>query len=256
MDRLDKVLGHSDLVSKIIDQFNGEQRVVHLTGNSGTGKSHVAKEVSERWSYHSDKHEYLILSGDLSISLRQYYPFKKGIVRFKARIAKKSNVHQGISELIKSLPITGSFASFITDYIIKRNTEKQRNELSFLENEELETLLVLNNIFRHKKLLIVAENFHWWDNSSIRLLKLFFNPELFETLKFLETTKILLVTTLDQTYVEPVSLASFISSHVQKEVRTKNITFTIFPKVLRFLGFQLPNEKGFIELLFKFVIIF
>ncbi|MAN03299.1 MAG: hypothetical protein CMI35_09475 [Owenweeksia sp.] len=251
MDRLDKVLGHSDLVSKIIDQFNGEQRVVHLTGNSGTGKSHVAKEVSERWSYHSDKHEYLILSGDLSISLRQYYPFKKGIVRFKARIAKKSNVHQGISELIKSLPITGSFASFITDYIIKRNTEKQRNELSFLENEELETLLVLNNIFRHKKLLIVAENFHWWDNSSIRLLKLFFNPELFETLKFLETTKILLVTTLDQTYVEPVSLASFISSHVQKEVRTKNITFTIFPKVLRFLGFQLPNEKGFIELLFK-----
>ena len=135
MDRLDKVLGHSDLVSKIIDQFNGEQRVVHLTGNSGTGKSHVAKEVSERWSYHSDKHEYLILSGDLSISLRQYYPFKKGIVRFKARIAKKSNVHQGISELIKSLPITGSFASFITDYIIKRNTEKQRNELSFLENE-------------------------------------------------------------------------------------------------------------------------
>jgi len=246
MNDLADILGQNEIVSNIIDEFNkkaDKPGVIVLRGDSGTGKSHIAKQIMQEWIVAENEQAALLLEGDISQKDRLFYPFNFGLINAKADFFKKKTFKKGASELAKGIPFAGDFISFIIDQLSEKKDNKVQQKLDFLQPEESEILLTINSLYRNEKILLVADNFHWWDDSSIKLLSLVLTGKLNEVFPFLKTLKVLLVVT-DNQIIPSETLNDFLALYSEPVIHVGKINRSKFKKVLRYFGnIKLDKEK-------------
>jgi hypothetical protein len=249
MNDLTELLGQGSIIDSILEKFNEkpiESKVVLLRGDSGTGKSFIAKRLMKEWNETNNEKKSLLFEGDISQKERAFYPMNIGLIKAKEDLLKIGIIKKGASELVKGLPFAGDFVSFLLDRLTEKKSYKEKNKLSFMRPEEHEILLSMNSFYRGSELLLIADNFHWWDESSIDLLKLLLTRKINEVFSFLKRLKVLVVVTDDQIKLPDQSLEEFLKTYEVTTIYTHKIKRDDFKKVLSYfeitkLGSQKEN---------------
>lgn len=247
MADLSEILGQNTIIDSILKIFEKNSNsidIVLLEGDSGTGKSHIAEDIVQRWVNEEERKEALLLQGDLLQVERPLYPFNAGLIKQVASFEKRKSVKKGASEMLKGIPFAGDFASFLLDRITDSKINVNQSKLGFLQKEEFELVLALNSFYRNSQLLLVADNLHWWDESSISLLNALLSKELIDSFPFLKSIKVLGLLTTDQAYLAKNEIDEL-------KVKSNPIIFNIpkttkdeFKAVLNYFGIRGLGKKN------------
>lgn len=253
MRDLTGILGQKKIINEIVTAFeqkNVGATICLLAGNSGTGKSHIAKTVGEKWKDSSTERKTVFLEGDISQSERSYYPFNAGIDQAREHLQTKTAGKQSITELTKGIPVAGDFLGLLVNNLASDQVIKQKHLFSILTDEEYDILLALNNFYKETDVLFIADNFHYWDEASIKFIDVLCSGRFDSTLPFLKRIRILILYARDQVENSNKYFKRFFDSYQHKVFTTKNISRQDFARVLTAFGTpQLQTDK--IDLLFS-----
>lgn len=244
---LSEILGQNTVINSVLGIFKGNangMEIVLLEGDSGTGKSHIAENIIARWGEEGEKNEVLLLQGDLLQVERPLYPFNTGLIRQIANFEKKKSVKKGASEMLKGIPFAGDFASFLLERIADSKTNTNLSKLGFLQKEEYELLLALNSFYRNSRLLLIADNLHWWDQEAVSFLNALLSKELSDSFPFLKSIKVLAIMTADQVCIAKTEIDELKSESNPIIYKTKKITNDEFKAVLNFFGIVNLGKKN------------
>lgn len=253
MSDLTGILGQKKIINEIVTTFEQKKDgapICLLTGDSGTGKSHIAKAVAEKWRELKNERKSVFLEGDISQSERSYYPFNAGINQAREHLQATNASNQSLTELTKGIPVAGDFLGMLVNNLASDQVIKQKHLFSILTDEEYDILLALNNFYKETDVLFIADNFHYWDEASIRFLYLLCSGRFNGILPFLKRIRILILYASDQTDTINKQFKRFLDSHQHKVYTTKSIGKQEFAKVLTAFGVpQLQTDKT--DLLFS-----
>lgn len=189
------IVGQTGLVSTIEAALNDVNiKTLRLTGSPGTGKSTIALRVGHDWEAAGGA--LIVAPGDDQQGGRAYSPFLLGL-RDVPTSWKKVAIEGSRSALkvLDALEGTGGFASGIFDLLgvaVKQRSERSLRSLNPMEREIVGDL---RRQTKGRRTLIIADNFHWWDKSSIELLEQLQSSYLSTSIPELAGLKVLLVDT-------------------------------------------------------------
>ena len=125
---------------------------------------------------------------------------------------------------------------------LRQRTERALKPYSGLERE---VILDVKRIARSRPLLLIADNAHWWDADSLRLLGELLSEPLRAAISQLASVVVLLVDTAkEQPIVAPTPFDAVIAKHVAATHATVRCTREQFPDVLEAFGLKhrLPDD--------------
>lgn len=176
---LTPIIGRDEEVKLILERWNGEGEVVLITAEAGVGKSRLLEEIKDKVSeedsqlfvcqfspFHKNSSLYgLIAAFEGWIGLHDKDSHAKKLATVEALVQSMS---WGEDEIIALLANTFSIEN--TKYSIEDLTPKQLKEKTF---EVLFSLLAESS--SDTPVLIVLEDLHWMDPSTMEWLELVFN---------------------------------------------------------------------------------
>jgi hypothetical protein len=116
---------------------------------------------------------------------------------------------------------------------------------------ERDVILDLKRLARSRRLLLVAENAHWWDADSLRLLQAVLSDALRGVIPQLDAIVVLLVDTAEeQAVLAPETFEALVRGCVAHTERTARCTDEQFPRVLAAFGLKHPLPSDVLEALF------
>jgi hypothetical protein len=242
---LAELLGQDEIERRLTEELDeGETRIARLTGVAGSGKSQIARRVAKTWRDRDDV--CIVAVGDDDHSWRELFPLLSGLshahrdwvdlastgTRTAVRVADAAAGGGGVGTSIFDL-LTATF---------RQRTERALKPYSAIERD---VLLDLKRLARRRRLLLVADNAHWWDAQSLCLIGDVISERLSETLPWLDKVSVLLVDTEEEQKVAaPEAFARLATSCTGHTHEMKRCTREQFPEVLRLLGASadLPAE--------------
>lgn len=161
-----------------------------LRGPSGAGKSHLLVCLEEH--FRTNGKAVIIASGEKGAT-RPLQAFLRFIGSAAWRLGNKRFALQGAEAAVRTVPIVGSLAAFVTQAIGNDKTRTRRERLRYLRPDEFETLLHLEEIAGDGDLLLIADNLQYWDrDSSNLLLEILRDDAVAEDFPFIERTACIL----------------------------------------------------------------
>jgi hypothetical protein len=253
MADLTSILGQKKLANQIVTAFEENRdgaTICLLTGKSGTGKSYLSRTVAAKWKEVNNNRSIVYLEGDNSQSERVLYPFNVGIDRAREKLQENTAGKQTLTELTKGIPVAGDFLGLLFTNLSADEVTKQKHLFSILTEKEYDILLTLNVYYKESDLLIVADNFHYWDAKSVHFLNILCSGRFDAILPFLKRIRVLVIYAADQIEEGNKLIQAFLDEYKPSCFSTRAITKQDFTKVLTELGCpQLNSEK--INLLFS-----
>jgi hypothetical protein len=231
-ERLARLLEHPDT------------RVVRLTGPAGSGKSHIANLVAADWV--NQRRVCVIAVGDEEHSSRELYPLLMGLSRAHASRGQlvRTGARSALQVADRAL-VGASIGTTIFDLLSAAFRQRIERALKAYSSLERDVILDLKRLARSRKLLLVADNAHWWDADSLRLIHDVVSDVLHDAIPQLASVVVLLVDTSDeQRVVAPEAFSSLASLAAEPTERTARCTPEQFSAVLSAFGMtdSLPDD--------------
>jgi AAA ATPase domain len=235
--QLGELLGQEVLAARISKDFEGNStHLVRLTGEAGSGKSFVARQVAETWQAAGGR--CVIAIGDDEHAWKELFPLLSGLAHAPpdwaglARTGGRSAIRVG--EVAAGSPGVGTSIFDLLAAGFRQQTERALRSYSELARD---VILDLRRIARRRPLLLVCDNAHWWDADSLQLVMEILSEPLREAVSQLQSVSVLMVDTAnEQKVVAPDAfevLAERSSDHTH---RIHRCTRDQFPAVLGALG--------------------
>jgi len=231
-------LESSEAISSIISFLNSDQNksTVILRGNSGTGKSFIARKLEERWKSSNEKNQALYVTGDEALFERKYYPFVNALKRVKEDKTLTKHIHRGASELSKGIPFVGDFVSFLVDTIGNSKNSAQQESLRYLNDSEKVLVYDIESTFANSNLLLIVDNLQWMDDRSLYFLNLVLSDDL-KLYKSLQRVKVVLVITDNQEVIAQQEFDQVLSHPISWAISIKSIQIDNYAEALKRFGF-------------------
>lgn len=248
MSALSKILGHDSISDEILDRLLGcpTQKVL-ITGPSGTGKTWLARSIGARWRDAGGI--ALRVEGDSLNASRGLFPFHATLSRVSASHDFPSSPNQDTKSLarLQQKPMT---VKSIFEHILRANTSHQQSQI--LDKEEHAVLGRLQHAARSRQLLLILDNFHWFDRRSLRLVATLCSQAL-QNFEFLSTMRVLAVKTDSsaQPPVCPTFLRELTRSIFKERWNLSYATRAQFPSVLKALGCGAELSETAANLLYR-----
>jgi hypothetical protein len=237
MQPLDVLLGQDKIISTILQWLESDSKVLLIRGRSGTGKSHLANQAGNEWRQSHHDRNVIYAEGDFSSIERILLPLSIGLEQARKVLWKQATLEKGYSQLARGVPGIGGFLSYVFDVLSNRSADIKKDKLSYLTAAEQDILLSLNSYYRGSKLLLIADNFHWWDKVSINLINLILSGKLDDIFSFIAHFKVLVVVTDDQMdEAMQKNIEEFISKNSCTQIYTKPLEKEKFNDVFQSLG--------------------
>jgi len=240
-----EVLGQPEVAQRLTEMLYGpDVRIVRLSGPAGSGKSFVARQVAQSWVEHGDG--CVVAIGDEEHSARDLYPLLSGLSHAPAGWGNVVSI--GARSALKAadgaLPGPGIATSIfeLLSAAFRQRIERTLKPYSALERD---VILDLRRLARGRRLLIVADNAHWWDEDSLILLNDLTSDPLREAIEPLASILVLLVDTAgEQRVVAPEAFASLLRRANDPCQSLRTCSFQEFPAVLEAFGLiePLPDD--------------
>jgi hypothetical protein len=244
-DDLAKLLGHADVIEQLTRHLETTTAVpVRLTGQAGSGKSYIARQVAKAWRANGGR--CVVAVGDDAHSWRQLYPLLSGLARKHrdwisvATTGTRSAV--GVADTVAG---TAGVGTTIFDLIAGTIHQPIEHVLRPYDRRERDVILDLRRIARRHPVLLIADNTHWWDANSLRLLADICSAELREQINQLRSVSVLLIDTEEeQQVVSPKAFDSLVSSCPTRTVKISRCNRDKFAGVLAGFGLSqaLPED--------------
>lgn len=239
------MLGQNERAARIRRQLQDPGiRAVRVTGPSGSGKSYVAGLVATGWV--EDGGALVVAVGDDEHSGRDLYPLLSGLSRTPGDWLSVAlpGVRTAVAAANTAVGLPG-VGTTIFDLLTSGFRQRLDRLLKPYTGAEREIILDLRRSARTRGLLVVADNAHWWDADSLRLLCDLLSESLGEALPELRSVVALVVDTADQQRVAaPEALAALFRTRVGYVERVSRCTLDEFAAVLQAFGMdaKLPEE--------------
>jgi energy-coupling factor transporter ATP-binding protein EcfA2 len=236
-EQLAELLGQNSIAAQLVaDLATDDVRLVRLTGPAGSGKSEIARDVAALWR--SSGERCVVAVGDDEHSWRELYPLLSGLSRaHRDWVGLASTGTRSALRVADSAAGAVGVATSIFDLLtaaFRQQTERALKPYAALERD---VVLDLKRLARGHRLLLIADNGHWWDAYSLRLLADLLSDSLRETIPQLCSVVVLFV---DSAGEEPIvatdAFNALVSRYVQHTLHTSRCTREQFPQVLKAFG--------------------
>lgn len=242
---LAELLGQDDVERRLTEELRESgTRIARLTGAAGSGKSQIARRVARAWLERGDT--CVVAVGDDEHSWRELFPLLSGL----------SHAHRdwiGLAHTSTRMAVRmadaaaggGGVGTSIFDLLAATFRQKTDRALKPYSAFERDVLLDLKRLARRHRLLLVADNAHWWDAQSLCLVADVISELLSETLPQLDSVAVLLVdTAAEQKIAAPEAFERLAARCVGHTHEVRRCTREQFPDVLRHFGVSadLPAE--------------
>jgi hypothetical protein len=246
-----ELLGQEEIGVAILQRLrDSEVRIVRLTGPSGSGKSHIAREVAARWCEGGGR--CVVAVGDDENASRELYPLLSGLSSAHRDWAKLATTATR-STVVAAEAAVGSPGVGVSIFDLLGAAFRQRTARALRPYAEAEraVILDLNHLGRNHDVLLIADNAHWWDSDSLRLLRGVLSEQLREGIPNLRSVVVLLVDTAEeQKVVEPETFEPLAASCREQTYRAERCGRDAFPELLRRFGYEQELPDDVLRLLF------
>jgi hypothetical protein len=248
---LAKLLRQNELAEQIWRHLDDpETSIVRLTGPSGSGKSHIASQISSRWREAGGR--CVVAVGDDENSWRELYPLNTGLSSAHRQWASLATTAARTTVRVAEAP-AGSPGVGVSIFDLLGAAFRQRTARALRPYSDAEraVILDLNQLGRSRDVLLVADNAHWWDIDSLRLLRELLSDRLREAMPTLESVVVLLIDTAeDQSVVEPEAFETLTAMCREQTYRTERCGRQDFPQLLKAFGYEQDLPDDVLQLLF------
>lgn len=191
---LEIVLGHDALRQEGVSSLEEPNtRCIVLDGPSGCGKTWLATEIG------SDLAEMtsLFAVGDAVRRSEDFAPFES-LTRNRSGLEKIAvqggRVVAGAGSFLSGF---GTLGATVFDWAVSASKATVPSSFADFSEEEWKWLGKLRRMSRGKPTVLIADNIHWWDESSFRLLKKLSEARDWREDAFLDGLKLIVVRTTD-----------------------------------------------------------
>ncbi len=217
-----------------------EQDSICVIGKSGIGKSFLSNKLCEE--YLLDGYVTLLFTGDKLNQYRPYYPFHQVFNN-----ESSFNSYKDLPvELSKEIPHIGNVVSIILEKLLNKENRVLQQKYPYLNNEENNIISKLKYLMKNKKVLLVFDNFQWWDKQSIALLNTIVS--LYEDKNWNYNCKKVFVFTSSHSSSD---IRSFFKEHNVPQVEFKEMSYSQFLKERQQLGFQNCLDEKQMQFIYK-----
>ena len=249
MSALEDLLRQDEVVSELVDYLSeDDHRIARLTGPSGSGKSYAALLAGATWRDAGGR--VVVATGDPVQTHRRLYPFLAGIGSlprdWRGIAAKGSRNALRVADIVTG---TGGLGGSVFDVLASVLGGRASDSLRHLSAEECEVVTGLVRGSRSRRLLVIADNAHYWDPTSLGVLLELLSPRLVDAIKPMANIRILLVDTeAGQGVVAEPEFRS-VAAHTDTPWTLSLVNETQFGLVLQHLGLERPLDPELIPAL-------
>lgn len=185
------VLAREQPAQQIADVLQNGVDVPVIQGPPGSGKSSFAKQIGGMWEEGGGVS--IVALGDKSSSDVDYYPFGVALSPLTKEWRKLARELTPAAESLV-LGTGGQIVALVRALAgLGRRTRNAKRQL--LDERAQRILFDLERVSRKKPLLLIADNLHWWDRASLRLIAKLLEPQMHDSFSFLSRVRILAVQT-------------------------------------------------------------
>ncbi len=217
-----------------------EKDSICVIGKSGIGKSFLSNKLCEE--YLLNGYVTLLFIGDKLNQYRPYYPFHQ-VFNNESCL---NNYKELPIELSKEIPHIGNVVSIILEKLLSRENRALQQKYPYLNNEENSIISKLKYLMKNKKVLLVFDNFQWWDKQSISLLSILISS--YEDLHQNHNCKNVFVFTSSNLNSD---ILNFLKEHNVPQVEFKEMSYSQFLRERQQLGFQNCLDEKQLQFIYK-----
>lgn len=248
---LSTLLGHDVVEQQVVADFeNPDTRIVRITGPSGSGKTWIAQHICDQWR--DGGGTCVIALGDDALEWRELFPLLSGLSTARQDWAEMAHAgSRSATQVAGVVSGTGGIGTSVFDLITASFRQKTERALIPYSETEKRVILDLRRLARRRRLLLIADNAHWWDSRSLCLLKDLTSDRLRRAIPQLEKVSILLVDTAgEQRVAAPEPFEAIASDCESATYELSHCPRSLFPEVLMMLGAPEGLSKSMIDELF------
>ena len=174
MQPLWQVLGYDGVAERVAEKLRAGADICLLEGPPGVGKSWLAKDIGELWE--SSGGGTILIEGDQLRADASLYPFAFAMGGLQRRPVSIGPAIASVARAAEALAGTAGLITSTVEALAKARRLQRRDRTVFLGDSEQIVLHELERLGRKRPLLVLADNLHWWDNSSLALLRCLTDP--------------------------------------------------------------------------------
>jgi hypothetical protein len=165
-----ELLGQDAIVEQLTDVLTGDgARLARLTGAAGAGKSEIARQVAETWRKRGRR--CVVAVGDDEHAWRELYPLLIGLsLTHRDWVGIASTGTRSAMNVVDAATGSPGVATSVFELLSATFRQQTDRLLRPYSAPERDVILDLKRLGRSKPVLLVADNAHWWDADSLRLL--------------------------------------------------------------------------------------
>ena len=228
-----------------LDQHLSTNNIVLLYGNSGTGKTALAKYYAEKCC---DSEVIITEYSDNSFRNSNMQTFKMALGNANIKnIGETEDLFLGA--VVQDLPVPKNSFLYILNRFKNKNQDKFDAEYFDVFNESEKSIIVkLSKVSKKKQLLLIFDNYHWANVNDINFINNF-TKTLNNTKLFQNPIKIILVATTNQNENPDFNISNLID--IIPSVNINSITVIRYKEILNIMGLKESLSDKAIETIYS-----
>lgn len=231
-----RLLRYDEIAFDVVRFLCEGPEIAVLEGPPGVGKSWLAQGIGGLWK--SAGGEAVSARGDIASTDIPLFPFGYAMSGIARGWGSVGTALGGVVKAGEILLGTGGIVTATIQSINKLRAGRRTERTLFLGEAEQGILHDLERSARDGPLLLIADNFHWWDRKSIGFLRGLRDPRLVSAFPFLTGIRVLAVQTIEpyQSVVHPDVHDAFTQSSDAGRFQMDRIPRQGFENLLAALG--------------------
>jgi hypothetical protein len=167
--------------------------IVVIQGPAGVGKSGLAQTIGGMWE--NGGGSTVVAKGDSVKRDAAFHPFRTALTPLPRRWRTIASAAAGVAKAGEVLLGTAGIITNTIEALVKVRAGRRRQRTPFLGDAEQEVLSELERLSERTPLLLIADNLHWWDSTSLEFLIQLRDPGMRSAFPFLADMRVLAVQT-------------------------------------------------------------